>query len=72
MSTEKEKNRSTLLAFLFSVVLACSLLAVFVFTGCKVTRRVTTESSSYQKGDTSCTITVKTVESYDASKKFVN
>ena len=72
MSTEKEKNRSTLLAFLFSVVLTCSLLAVFVFTGCNVTRRVTTESSYYQKGDTSCTITVKTVESYDASKKVVN
>lgn len=35
---------------------------------CNVTRRVTTESSFIQKGDTSVTITVKTVETYDAKK----
>lgn len=39
------------------------------FMACNVTRKVTTESSYYQKGDTTCTITVKTTESYDATKK---
>ena len=38
-------------------------------TSCNVTRVVTTESSCYQRGDTSVAIIVKTVETYDASKK---
>lgn len=36
---------------------------------CNVTRKVTTESSCYLRGDTTCTIVTKTIESYDASKK---
>lgn len=48
-----------------------TLIAVVVLelTSCNVTRRVTTESSFYQRGDTTCTIVTKTIESYDASKK---
>lgn len=38
-------------------------------TSCNVTRVITNESSYFQRGDTSVTITVKTVETYDASKK---
>ena len=38
-------------------------------TGCNVTRTITTQSQYYQKGDTTCTIVTKTIETYDASKK---
>ena len=43
--------------------------AMMAMTSCNVTRVVTTQSSYYQRGDTTCTIVTKTVESYDASKK---
>lgn len=45
------------------------MLSSIVLVGCNVTRIVTTESQYYQKGDTTCTIITKTIESYDASKK---
>ena len=38
-------------------------------TSCNVTRTITTQSQYYQRGDTTCTIVTKTVETYDASKK---
>lgn len=41
----------------------------YFLTSCNVTRVVTTESQYYQKGDTTCTITTKTTETYDATKK---
>lgn len=51
-----------------------SLIAVFAIgyclTACNVTRTVSTTSQYYQKGDTTCTIVTKTIESYDASKKL--
>ena len=31
---------------------------------CNVTRTVTTQSQYYQRGDTTCTIVTKTIESY--------
>ena len=43
--------------------------AMMAMTSCNVTRVVTTQSSYYQRGDTTCTIVTKTVESYDATKK---
>lgn len=49
--------------------LAVSLGLGLCLTSCNVTRKVTTESSYYQRGDTTCTIVTKTIESYDASKK---
>ena len=57
-----------LFAFLVSLFVTIGL--AIAITSCNVTRRVTTESSYYQRGDTSCTITVKTVETYDATKKL--
>ena len=45
------------------------ILTSVVMASCNVTRTVTTESQYWQKGDTSCTIVTKTVETYDASKK---
>ena len=41
-----------------------------LLTSCNVTRTVTTKSEYWQKGDTSCVIQTKTIESYDASKKL--
>ena len=44
-------------------------IAAACLTSCNVTRVVTTQAEYFQKGDTTCTIVTKTVESYDASKK---
>ncbi|MBR4431983.1 MAG: hypothetical protein IKS76_02145 [Paludibacteraceae bacterium] len=53
--------------------LPCLLLAAIpasiALTSCNVTRVVETKSEYFTKGDTTCTIITKTVESYDASKK---
>lgn len=38
-------------------------------TSCNVTRTISTTSQYFQKGDTTCTIVTKTIESYDATKK---
>ena len=43
--------------------------AIMAMTSCNVTRVVETKSEYFTKGDTTCTIVTKTVESYDASKK---
>lgn len=40
-----------------------------LLASCNVTRTISTTSQYYQKGDTTCTIVTKTIESYDASKK---
>ena len=53
------------------LVLLTLLAAIIVaLTGCNVTRTVTTKSEYWQRGDTSCVIQTKTIESYDASKKL--
>lgn len=53
-----------LVCFVFVVI--CSV----VIQSCNVTRTVTTTSQYYQRGDTTCTIQTKTIESYDATKKL--
>ena len=45
-------------------------VSAIVLCSCNVTRTVTTTSQYIQKGDTTTTITTKTVESYDATKKL--
>ena len=50
------------------------LLMTIIVTGilmasCNVTRTITTQSQYFQRGDTTCTIVTKTIETYDASKK---
>ena len=45
-------------------------VGICALTGCNVTRTVTTTSQYYQRGDTSCVIQTRTVESYDASKRL--
>lgn len=47
-----------------------TLAASLGLTSCNVTRRVTTESAFYQRGDTTVQIVTKTTESYDATKKL--
>ena len=60
-----------ILKVVISVALA-ALTALGVslgLTSCNVTRVVTTQSSYFQRGDTTVTIQTKTIEKYDATKK---
>lgn len=45
-----------------------AIAIAFGLTSCNVTRTITTQSSSIQRGDTSITIQTKTIESYNALK----
>ena len=38
-------------------------------SSCNVTRTITTQSEYFQRGDTTCTIVTKTIETYDATKR---
>ena len=60
-----------ILNVVISVALAAltALGASLGLTSCNVTRVVTTESSYFQRGDTTVTIQSKTIETYDATKK---
>ena len=55
----------------FACGLAALLIAVsaVALSSCNATRTITTKSEYWQKGDTSCVIQTRTIESYDASKK---
>lgn len=57
-----------------SVIIAAltALLSVLGLSSCNVTRKITTESAFYQRGDTAVTISTKTTETYDATKKVKN
>ena len=54
-------------AFILAGVVA---IAAACMVSCNVTRVVETKSEYFTKGDTTCTIVTKTVESYDATKKL--
>ena len=56
-------RKMALLAGVAAIAAAC-------MTSCNVTRVVETKSEYFTKGDTTCTIVTKTIESYDASKKL--
>ena len=51
-----------------ATALVALLAACLGLTSCNVTRTITTESSSIQRGDTSVIIQTKTIESYNALK----
>lgn len=53
----------------FVAALATALSIAFGLSSCTVTRVVSTDSSYVQSGDTSRTITVKTIETYTAKKQ---
>lgn len=63
------KNRNVRKA-IYGVLTALLALAAAILglTACNVTRTITTESSSIQKGDTSVIIQTKTIEQYNAKK----
>ena len=65
-------TRKEILKVVISVLIAAltALAAGLGLTSCNVTRRVTTESSYVQRGDTAVVIQTKTIETYDASKKI--
>ena len=58
-----------IVATALTAVLTCLAIALGL-QSCNVTRTITTQSQYYQKGDTTCTIVTKTIETYDASKKL--
>ena len=51
------------------VIAALTAVSAVAMVSCNATRTITTKSEYWQKGDTSCVIQTRTVESYDASKK---
>lgn len=65
-----DKTKS-IIKIVITVTLAAlaALGSALGLTSCNVTRTITTQSQYYQKGDTTCTIVTKTIETYDASKK---
>ena len=65
-------SKRQIIKIIVSVLIAAlsALGAAFGLTSCNVTRTVTTKSEYWQKGDTSAVIQTRTVESYDATKKF--
>ena len=66
----KQINKKLLKAVLAMIIAALTALgATLGLTSCNVTRTITTQSQYFQKGDTTCTIVTKTIETYDASKK---
>lgn len=52
---------------IIGVMLALMAIVPFI-SSCNVTRTITTQSSSIQRGDTSVIIQSKTIESYNAMK----
>ena len=66
-------TKKQIIKIIVSVLIAAlsALGAAFGLTSCNVTRTVTTKSEYWQKGDTSAVIQTRTVESYDATKKFL-
>lgn len=65
-----EKTKKILKVAISVIIAALTALAAGLgLSSCNVTRTVTTQSQYYQKGDTTCTIVTKTIETYDATKK---
>ena len=55
--------------FMKKLLIMTVIVTSVVMASCNVTRTITNESQYYQRGDTTCTIVTKTIETYDASKK---
>lgn len=60
-----------IIKIVISVLIAAltALGASLGLTSCNVTRTITTQSQYFQRGDTTCTIVTKTIETYDATKR---
>lgn len=65
-----EKTKLILKIVITVMIAALTALgSVLGLTSCNVTRTITTQSQYFTKGDTTCTIITKTIETYDATKK---
>ena len=65
-SDKKDLRTAVVTTILFVALVTFCTLGL---TSCNVTRTITTQSQYFQKGDTTCTIVTKTIETYDATKK---
>ena len=65
-------TRKQIIKIIVTVAIAAlsALAGVLGLQSCTAVRTITNRSEYYQRGDTSVMIQTKTVESYDASKKF--
>ena len=59
--TRKQVEAATIVVIIIIFALAC------ILSSCNVTRTVTTQAQTIQRGDTTVTIMTRTVESYDGS-----
>lgn len=50
------------------IAIATAILATLGLQSCNVTRTIVNSAESYQRGDTTCTIVTKTIETYNAHK----
>ena len=68
----KKKMKTNVKKAIYGVLVSLLALAAALLglTSCNVTRTITSESSSIQKGDTSVIIQTKTIESYNAIKNY--
>ena len=64
-------TKKNLIKIIVSVLIAAltALGAALGLNSCNVVRTITNKSEFYQRGDTSCQIVTKTIESYDATRK---
>lgn len=67
MNKPSKANVLKALRYLAEAMVVAFAIA-FGLTSCNVTRTITTQSSSVQRGDTSIVINTKTIESYNAIK----
>ena len=65
-------TRKQIIKIIISVLIAAltALGAAIGLNSCNVTRTITNQSEYYQRGDTSVVIQTKTIETYDASRKY--
>ena len=66
--TNTQKQRLLKAIKYFALAIATSIAMALGLTSCNVTRTITTESKSLNKGDTAIIIQTKTIESYNAKK----
>ena len=58
-----------MVATIATAIVTCVAIALGL-QSCNVPRSITSRSETWQRGDTSVVIQTKTIETYDASRKF--
>ena len=69
--THMNMTRQKIIKIIISVLIAAltALGAALGLQSCNVVRTITNKSEFYQRGDTNCLITTKTIESYEATRR---